>query len=936
MPAAMLKRLEREAAEKEKRKEEKRRKDSRLVNSPTRPGRAIVRRNRGVEEGDIDDMLRLVASQDESDQSNNQPSHIRQEQRELIVISDNLSSESSQAHEDKLGEQTLARLYDGDFETIIAGRRAAPVPRKHRRIQREPRKRLRRPALGLAKLVDIPSYDRPLVQARLYFPTMERGRSLDEKRQKKLTKKKPGKRPAIRLDDHVIFATADFDFDEEDEPPKRRNNHVTHEPNLVDTGVGKARSWANFDKFPIDFGISPLPSGLYCHADTYIGDGRLSSLVRLLQRRDVPADPTTTKVQGIELRSDMSRAAITSVVTLVFDHVKEDMLAFANETSNQAPRFEGISFMGSYISMHADAIDGDTQSLRDSCCRHVKSMTESLDTLTSLSMGKHRKHVLSALFELRLILLDLACRLGDNSHAEQCGIGTLRHLLQSGFDKTISPLKAILRGTAETAEIAEPSTVTWVAVMHILDIWGQVVAKDEIFLSCLEEAYTSVFRLDQAGPIAAERVWCLIFGLCALSQFDISGRISRTFEPCPRWQLVRRAIGLIKISHSEEAEEKAHIDQLQGRDKYIKTMIARCVRLSAVWKWDFGRASFSVVTKDIGVIFKHRQHRNLPTEPPVDYPDFITRFDMSLTAAEDTKRESAFELYLRLVCVAASDIIGSADSLAEAHQAEKDVQRLIMSIIPVSPVKFDRVFPPTLRQLGQLINRYSTMIAACYFSPSLVTWLLANSRKWAPFESADCESRQVSIRGLLYVAVACRHHSQPLDPVVARMSEILSELQAELDEVGKPSAPARGPTRVEIERTMVLVVACFRQIILHHSYDVEQQLRPTYPDPSLLHESWTARVFALDVANDLKCGTEIVATIQAFLDTRSGALPRLARQRREARESRNESQDEYSFGIDFSAVDLVALGGEMTEEDPIQRQDVEFAIVGLVKWFCAK
>jgi hypothetical protein len=50
---------------------------------------------------------------------------------------------------------------------------------------------------------------------------------------------------------------------------------------------------------------------------------------------------------------------------------------------------------------------------------------------------------------------------------------------------------------------------------------------------------------------------------------------------------------------------------------------------------------------------------------------------MTLTAGEDTRGETAFELYLRLVCVAASDLIGSAQSLTEAQQAEKDVQRLI-------------------------------------------------------------------------------------------------------------------------------------------------------------------------------------------------------------------------------------------------------------------
>ena len=97
--------------------------------------------------------------------------------------------------------------------------------------------------------------------------------------------------------------------------------------------------------------------------------------------------------------------------------------------------------------------------------------------------------------------------------------------------------------------------------------------------------------------------------------------------------------------------------------------------------------------------------------------------------------------------------------------------------------------------------------------------------------------------------------------------------------------------------------------------------------PTELTTGWTSRIFALDLAHDWKCGTEVIATIQTYLDTRAAALPRLARQRREAREQRVESQDEFSFGIDFSAVDLEALGGGAVEEDPVQKLDEQLASI---------
>jgi len=78
------------------------------------------------------------------------------------------------------------------------------------------------------------------------------------------------------------------------------------------------------------------------------------------------------------------------------------------------------------------------------------------------------------------------------------------------------------------------------------------------------------------------------------------------------------------------------------------------------------------------------------------------------------------------------------------------------------------------------------------------------------------------------------------------------------------------------------------------------------------------------LSKDLKCSTEVVATIQAFLDARLQALPAHAKR---AREEKVESQDEFgSLGFELDDTTLAQLGGETTI-DPIQKQDEEFATV---------
>ncbi|KAK6907981.1 hypothetical protein I203_101982 [Kwoniella mangroviensis CBS 8507] len=960
MPAAMLRRLEAEAAAREHRKAENKKKQQAATESPIRPGRAVVRRGGGqvnmngleglFDEEDPDDILEQTPTPSFS-------RYIPNSSDQPIVISDGGSS--SEAEEDNQAEQTLARLHRGDFESIVSGKRWKSAVKTNHQAQSRPKARSshsRRPALGLAKRVRAPisENNRAMVQKRLDFPVMDKSpvSSLKKKRKRSFHQGKQ-QRPAIRLDDHVIFATADFEFDEEDDTPTRpstkeklqtipRHFARTTSANLkqsksLDADMGKARSWANFDKFPIDFDITPLPSGLHCIANSIPGSGKLDRLVREIRGNKDEEMIDSCLDYGIELRQDMSPSSIQAVAPLLFDAVHRRMVVIANQDDAEELELECFRFLGRYVRHHHHDIDENVTLLKTEIEDAIGQLEGKLE---DIDIGR-AKQGREALLNLRWALVELSCRLEiDNSSStgeahmsllQRASVKLFHHLLSHGFDKTIRPLKQIMRGESDSAEIKDLTVTLWISLIHVLIAWDERECRssNDTFLTYLTQAFDSVFNLDQTGPIAAERVWFLVFGLCALTQFDADGRIISVFVTSPRWSLVRRAVGLIKVAFDEDAEKRAHLDQLQGRDRYIKVVMARCVRLSAVWKWSFDRESFSVATRDLGIIFKDRQYRNLPTEPSVDYPEFITRFDMSLTAADDTKRETAFELYLRLVCVAASDIISAAQTLSEAQQAEKDVQRLVMSIIPVSSVKFNRIFPPSPKDLGQLINRYSTMIASCYFSPSLLTYLLANSKKWSAFEEADFDSRQICIRGLMYLSVARRHHKQPLQPVVNRLAELMGILQNELEILTGPSNQTLGvgPTKLEIERTMVLIVSCFRQMIKHHSFDVEEQKKAVYPDPCLLHESWTVRIFDLELAKDLKCGLEVIATIQSFLDTRTAALPKLAKQRREAKESHSESFDEFgSLGIDFTDADVLALGGELGEEEnEVEKQDEEFA-----------
>lgn len=156
MPAAMLRRLEAEAAQKEKDRAERKRREqrerearnSRGVTSPLQPGRAVVRRGEGQDMAT--DMAGLFSESDSENDVQIVERAASGEEDHPIIVND--ESDSSEAVEDNAGE-SLARLHRGDFEGIVAGRRRENVRagrQKQGRKSGQRSKVTRRPVLRLA------------------------------------------------------------------------------------------------------------------------------------------------------------------------------------------------------------------------------------------------------------------------------------------------------------------------------------------------------------------------------------------------------------------------------------------------------------------------------------------------------------------------------------------------------------------------------------------------------------------------------------------------------------------------------------------------------------------------------------------------------------------------------------------------------------------
>lgn len=602
--------------------------------------------------------------------------------------------------------------------------------------------------------------------------------------------------------------------------------------------------WDELQDFQIDFAIKPLQSGVQFSATSFIGAGKLRDYLGFLENCSNLLSAAGIEALGLVFEPSMDIPAFIAILPITFDKIRDEALETMNgdsdPTTSSAPN--ALSFLISYLAK---------SSWNDEEVRQVQSSMQSFDAqLKELVVPRAARDRSRAFFLLQIKLL-LSIALMVLSQADQrldsptaydydtpvCQqlSSILEDLLRYGFDRTMKPLKAVMAFQAEDGIIDDFSAECWVAVLHLTTNWDNGTcyrARDVSSMQhCLDQALDRAFDGRHVGPRASERIWYLALGLAALSQFDRTGKVPSDLSIPTRWHLVRKALNAVKISSHSEEEEMKKRHQLKPRDKYIKIMVIRCLQLTSVWRWHCDRESFSIATKDLGAVFRERALRGLPNESYADFPVFVRRFDRSL-AEEIDMEESAYNLYLQLVCLCASDIVTAPPDLNEAKQAANDVKRLMLSIVPFSPVRFREGKIPSDRQLSALINRFSTAIIAAIFDISLLPFLLGNTRKWIDFASADIESRRTCIRGLMYLGVAARHHGESLSGVVEELSAHFETIQ-----IAKSRLEASHGSEnniLEHGRLLVLIVSCFKTLITTQSYDGNAGLQPKYPDPELL------------------------------------------------------------------------------------------------------
>lgn len=586
-----------------------------------------------------------------------------------------------------------------------------------------------------------------------------------------------------------------------------------------------------------------------------------------------------------------------SDVEVIFGPGDEPALAGEDEVR------DALRFAALYLT-HPHADETSIQTKLVALLDHLLGRVEPMTTPTS----SRRPAETRVFFALHWFAVEAAARLAFVRHRQvdsprelvERYAGTLaRRLLEYGFNRTIKAIKSAAEAVQPSSpdqndvedetgpdRVSQPphwiqdyTVEVWTQLIHTLETLDRFLPISHDPVSSPSPTFWSILAATsassafaQTGLLAAERIWYLVQGMCAVSQFSPAGRVSTSSSLPAYWPLVMRAVSIVRLESDPVLDPTVPAATLAKRDQYVWTVLGRVHLLSSRWGWRFPLQD-SLLGQLGQTIFKSRKFVKLLSDPTADFPLFIRKANKALIETLDPEGDSAFDVFLKVLAIAVRDIQAASKldgSPSIVRQADRAVSRILAISAPVGKTPFTRLSPPTMRDLSMLVNRYSFTMVAVFLDPTAATSLhsLRQMRSFLSFPEADFKSRKICIRSMMYVAVLHRHFGLDLRSVVDWFGEMTEVLLRELAKLDRPTPVVVGtslatgvgtvlplPPKNELIWSLLMILGSIRHIIRTPTLDPNDDQSPSeaYPDPLLLHRCESCRFDRVWVATPQSC-----------------------------------------------------------------------------------
>jgi len=608
-----------------------------------------------------------------------------------------------------------------------------------------------------------------------------------------------------------------------------------HTRNDLDSSIYIARDSAKTFGMPRHLKHFSLPR------DSFVFQGRLLDLVKVLSGVRDPPRPNDCFISGLHLRAEMSLDDLQLSLPTCFDLLYEHALVGLEvrlENPGNPPEVSLMDFLCGYTSWGASqGVVTEVKTFFKYLGQQLRHTMDRLeDTLDLQSV--YGSDFSEELWKVHWFAVELTARMVYGGVTAQRTTGGQLVVKAKELDEEMERLMARLHefGTRRAARAfkhdrekptskATRALELWVALIHTTLLLPSDPNTEKeacaTFWCCVERSLESTARVFPSPVHESEYGWSTIFGLSAISQIDVCGQANgNSIRLQAHWPLVCKCMSRIQLAPNPEADKRLSRHILHDRDIYVGILFTRCHVLVAKWGWSL--ADSDILLAVLREALRHRNFENLGHESN-DFPQFIIAKDLALL--------DSYNSFDSIQTVAIKLIVGRAKA---SPQGIKSAVKGLSSFASTNAnaTIFTKEKPPIRKELSRVFNRFSINLMMLHVDHNVqrARSIINNAKRFVDFRNADLDSRKASIRAAMAFGLLLRYHDLPMDEVVRWMDEMGGAIMDDFRALGRNVTKELG----QITVLCGMLLGCSRSIAVGRGFagdDDPQEV--TYPTASL-------------------------------------------------------------------------------------------------------